>query len=88
MFQPSIPVLEALTHRALAQWLPEEERELHLRKSLELAREQGRQLEEAASLLMLAHVLKDSDKRGLTWRSGVQILEKYRRNFLAEGDIN
>ncbi len=70
------PVLEALTHRALAQWLPEEERELHLRKSLELAREQGRQLEEAASLLMLAHVLEDSDKRGQTWRSGVHILEK------------
>ena len=69
-------VLEALTHRALAQWLPEEERAPHLQKSLELAREQGRQLEEAASLLMLAHVLKDQDQRNETWRSGVQILEK------------
>jgi tetratricopeptide (TPR) repeat protein len=69
-------VLEALTHRALAQWLPVEEREPHLQKSLDLAREQGRQLEEAAGLLMLAHVLKDQSKRDETWRSGVQILER------------
>ena len=69
-------VLEALTHRALAQWLPAEEREPHLRKSLELAREQGRQLEESAGLLMLAHVLKDRNQRDETWRSGVRILER------------
>jgi len=69
-------VLEALTHRALAQWLPVDGRELHLRKSLELAREQGRQLEEAAGLLMLAHVLNEHDQRDETWRSGVRILER------------
>ncbi len=69
-------VLEALTHRALAQWLPEEDREPHLQKSLELAREQGRQLEEAACLLMLASVLKDQDQRDETWRSGAQILKR------------
>ncbi len=69
-------VLEALTHRALAQWLPEEEREPHLRKSLELACKQGRQLEEAANLLMLAHILTDQAQRDETWRSGVRILER------------
>ena len=69
-------VLEALTHRALAQWLPGEERESHLQKSVALAREQGRQLEEAAGLLMLAHVLKDPDQRDETWHSGVRILER------------
>jgi tetratricopeptide (TPR) repeat protein len=69
-------VLEALTHRALAQWLPVEEREPHLQKSLDLAREQGRQLEEAAGLLMLAPVLKEKDQRDEIWRSGVRILEK------------
>lgn len=69
-------VLEALTHRALAQWLPREEREPHLQKSVALARKQGRQLEEAAGLLMLAHVLKEPDQRDATWRAGVQILER------------
>jgi tetratricopeptide (TPR) repeat protein len=69
-------VLEALTHRALAQWLPLEEREPHLQKSVALAREQGRQLEEAAGLLMLAHVLKVPEQRDETWRSGVRILER------------
>lgn len=69
-------VLEALTHRALAQWLPVSEGEPHLRQSLNLAREQGRQLEEAACLLMLAGELVDPEMQKETWSSGVQILER------------
>jgi tetratricopeptide (TPR) repeat protein len=78
-------VLEALTHRALALWLPLSERASHLRQSLNLARAQGRQLEEAACLLMLAREMVDPKQQKETWSAGVQILERIGATAWLEG---
>ena len=69
-------VLEALTRRCLAHFLPFEEREAHLQISLNLVRTQGRQLEEAACLLALAQVTQDEAHRQEIWQEGVGILKR------------
>jgi tetratricopeptide (TPR) repeat protein len=66
-------VLEQVTLRCLAAFLPREEREAPLLRSLTLAREMERTLEEAAVRLALAGLYNDS-RREQEWQAGSAIL--------------
>lgn len=68
-------VLEQLTLRCLAEFLPREEREAPLLRSLELACAMGRKLEEAAVRLSLAGVYSGA-QRAQEWQAGVAILRE------------
>ncbi|NLG98422.1 MAG: tetratricopeptide repeat protein [Chloroflexi bacterium] len=66
-------VLEQITLRCLAFFLPVEEREPLLLRSLELAKEMERKVEEAAVWLALAEVYTGADRR-CAWQTGEEIL--------------
>lgn len=67
-------VLEQLALRCLAELLPAEQREAPLLRSLELALEMDRKLEEAAVRLALAAVYSGA-RREESWQAGAAILE-------------
>ncbi len=68
-------VLEQVTLRCMAEFLPQEDRETPLQRSLALACEMDRKLEEAAVRLKLASVYKDQRSQE-AWDAGAAILER------------
>lgn len=69
-------LLEQISLRCLASLLPEEEREAPLLRSLQLATDCGRRLEEAATWLMLAGAGDDPQRRRLAWQTGLELLRE------------
>lgn len=66
-------VLEQMVHRSLAFLLPVEAREPLLLRSLEMAKEMERKVEEAAVWLALAEVYSGADRQR-AWQTGAEIL--------------
>jgi tetratricopeptide (TPR) repeat protein len=67
------PMLEAVSRRSLAYFLPLEEKLPQLERCLELSQGQEKLLEKAAVLLTMAQVMPSAE-REQTWQSGVKIL--------------
>ena len=67
-------LLEQVTLRCLADFLPPGERKVLLERSLELARANNRRLEEAASLLALAAASAPADQGLKHWEAGARLL--------------
>lgn len=78
------PVLEAVTRRSLAYFLPLEEKSPHLERCLALIQTQERQLEKAAVLLTMAQTLPPGE-REQTWQEGADLLERIGAEAWLEG---
>lgn len=69
------PVLEAVSRRSLAYFLPPEEKLPQLERCIELSKRMERKLEKAAVLLTMAQVMP-AESRQQTWQAGVELLTK------------
>jgi tetratricopeptide (TPR) repeat protein len=82
----SSSVLEAVTRRSLAYFLPLEDpsRLSHLERCLALSKTQERQLEKAAVLLTMAQAMPAAE-RELTWQAGADLLTRIGAEAWLEG---
>jgi tetratricopeptide (TPR) repeat protein len=80
----SSPVLEAISRRSLAHFLPVEEKLPHLQRCIELAKSQERLLEKAAVLLTMAQVMPEAERQ-TTWQAGVELLTRIGAEAWLEG---
>lgn len=78
-------VLEQVTLRCLADFLPPGDQEAPLLRSLELARANNRRLEEAATLLALAAASTQADQGLKLWEAGARLLVEMGAESWLEG---